>query len=363
VDPGRDKSVFVLDQAHLRGGDYDPSGHLVEGSFLPKYPRKYYHTTFQEAERAYMDSKVPLQTYLEKEKQLGYSLPEVIFMEDVPLDRVHVADKQPKLAEELDSLPPGNETISIYRRTTNREQMMEAIRHVPGLEEWYRRYEIKAKPREDEKPQGHPLLGGKSDSREVAQSAIQEQSTLPGEASRELDRAMKSPGTKAVLLVAGGSTETRVQNFFKGSPVTRVCLSSTTDRGELLARTVTETNGSPQWANGPLTEAMEQGKPLVLDGLESASREIVKLLRVVTRFGQLPLADRGLQSDGTFATVKAQEGFKLLGTFNPGGAAGIKELPGEVRDIFDVQVNLGGLPNLSPAQPASHETMARHSSL
>jgi len=343
VDPLKDKSVYVIDQAHMRGGaECGPSGHSVTEP-EPRYQRKYYHNSLQEAEKAYLDSKVPLQTYLEKEKQLGYSLPEVIFLEDVPLDHIHVAQNQPKLAEELEKLPQGEEKIFLFgnRRNLDRDKFLEIIRNIPGLGEHCKRYEIKAKHREDEQIKGSLATAGKSASHGAAPGTIPELSASLSEVSGELDRVLKSLGNKAVLIgsrvpVAG----TVVKDYFKGSDVKCVTLSSTTDRSDLLGRYVLDSKRSHQWVNGPLTDAMEQGKPLILEGLESASGVVIKLLGVLNKYGQLPLADKGQGSDGAFEFVKSENGFKLLATFNPCGHTEKKELPSEVQTIFDVQINL-----------------------
>ena len=64
-----------------------------------------------------------MQTYLENPEQFSFSLPEVIFVRDVPIEQVKVSEQQPKLEARLKELS-GPERLAL----------IETIGKTPGLE-------------------------------------------------------------------------------------------------------------------------------------------------------------------------------------------------------------------------------------
>ncbi len=128
VDPEKDK-VFVVDRGHIEGFLYDDKKGI---------PERYLHSTRKEGERAYMESKVSLKDYLSRAEEFGYSMPEIIISEDVPLERITISEQQPLLEEELKEY--GGE----YRRRRIRD-----IREIPELARWYKQYEGKLREMEE----------------------------------------------------------------------------------------------------------------------------------------------------------------------------------------------------------------------
>jgi len=85
TDPKKD-NVFVVDRAHIEGFLYDDKTGI---------PGKFLHISRKTAERALMQSKIPLSDFLAREQELQYSLPEVIFTGDVPFNRLSISSRQP----------------------------------------------------------------------------------------------------------------------------------------------------------------------------------------------------------------------------------------------------------------------------
>lgn len=122
IYPEVDK-IFVADRGHMQGYfNYERDG----------IPKRYSYNTLQEAERAYMKSKIPLAQYLLKAKRLKYSLPEVIILKElVPLERIKISKQQPRLEERLKKF--GKFHISYLR----------VIEASPELSDWYKKYREK----------------------------------------------------------------------------------------------------------------------------------------------------------------------------------------------------------------------------
>lgn len=124
VDPEKDK-VFVIDRGHIEGVLYENK----EG-----IPQKYLHASKRDGERAYMESKMSLKEYLERAKELGYSMPEVIITENFPLERISISEQQPLIEDEL------------KRYSGEFRQML--IRDIQGIPELFRWYENREHERE-----------------------------------------------------------------------------------------------------------------------------------------------------------------------------------------------------------------------
>jgi hypothetical protein len=93
--------------------------------FLFKLLKKYLHKTINEGERVYMESRIPLKEYLSKKEIFNFSLPEIIFHESIPVDKIHISNEQPFLEEEL-KISKGDD----------RERFMHRIEKVPELSDW-----------------------------------------------------------------------------------------------------------------------------------------------------------------------------------------------------------------------------------
>ncbi len=77
-----------------------------------------------DAERAYVDTKIPLLEYLENKDELQYKLPEVIITKTVPIQDVRLAEEQPKLVERLNWYRKGSGPYkSIKRRVAEIKEL------------------------------------------------------------------------------------------------------------------------------------------------------------------------------------------------------------------------------------------------
>ncbi|THH20578.1 hypothetical protein EW146_g790 [Bondarzewia mesenterica] len=89
-----------------------------------------------------------------------------------------------------------------------------------------------------------------------------------------------------------------------------------------------------EWCDGPLVEAMRHGDVLLLDEISLADDSVLERLNSVLEPGRtVVLAERG-GDDVDQSIVKAEPGFKLVATMNPGGDYGKKELSPALRNRF-----------------------------
>jgi hypothetical protein len=119
TDPEHDQ-VFVVDRGHVEGYLYR---HLLNT------PERYCYSDKRSAERQYMLSKTPLKDYLQKQTEFNYSLPDVIFPENVPLDRVSISTQQSLLEEQL----------GIFKGDV-RSSLINQIKQIPELDAWFESY-------------------------------------------------------------------------------------------------------------------------------------------------------------------------------------------------------------------------------
>jgi nitric oxide reductase NorQ protein len=82
------------------------------------------------------------------------------------------------------------------------------------------------------------------------------------------------------------------------------------------------------WIDGPMTLAVKQGAILYLDEVAEARPDIIVALHSLTDHR------RTLFIDKTGETVKADENFMLIATYNPGYQKGFKELKPSTRQRF-----------------------------
>lgn len=120
IDPNLDEA-YVVDRGYVEGRLY---GDEVE------IPNKYKIDQKKEAEQAYVESKVTMKEYLERKDELNFSLPEVVFHKVVPIEKISISHYQPVLEESL------NKYTGVFR-----DELIDQIRGIPELAEWYERYE------------------------------------------------------------------------------------------------------------------------------------------------------------------------------------------------------------------------------
>ena len=93
-----------------------------------------------------------------------------------------------------------------------------------------------------------------------------------------------------------------------------------------------------EWVNGPLVEAMVSGGMFLADEISLADDSVLERLNSVLEPERtLVLAEKGSSSDGKHLeteVVVANEKFCLIGTMNPGGDYGKKELSPAMRNRF-----------------------------
>jgi len=126
VNPEEDE-VFVVDRGHVEGVLHDDKKGI---------PEKYLHTSIATGERAYMETKIPLKEYLEQEKKLKYSLPEVVITEHFPLEKINISEHQPLLEKKLKDYDyDGNKKL--------KEMLIKEIEEIPELSSWYKKMKKK----------------------------------------------------------------------------------------------------------------------------------------------------------------------------------------------------------------------------
>lgn len=119
-----DKGAFILDWGHMES--------FLRGKNCPPTPPNYKHGTQEEAEKAYLESKVSLSDFLHDPKKYRLLVPEVAIMHNVPFDRIRICERQPIIERELAAKDH-------YAATVMRE--LEASE--PEPREWLARYKQK----------------------------------------------------------------------------------------------------------------------------------------------------------------------------------------------------------------------------
>ncbi len=124
INPKGDQ-VYVADRAHIEGALYEDKTGI---------PKKYLHESVKAGEETFMTSMVRLEEYLEHQSELAYSLPEVLILQHLPLERIRVSTKQPLIEEDLERLTSHEREYLINLITMGYAQK--------ELAEWRERYEI-----------------------------------------------------------------------------------------------------------------------------------------------------------------------------------------------------------------------------
>lgn len=118
-----DSNVFVIDRALLEGYLYADKTNI---------PAKYLFSDRNEAEGAYIKSKIPLHEYLQNKDAYNYSLPEVILTENVPFEKIKISEQQPLIEHDLREYKNAPAIM---------HSLMRDINSIPELTEWYKKHQ------------------------------------------------------------------------------------------------------------------------------------------------------------------------------------------------------------------------------
>lgn len=157
-----------------------------------------------------------------------------------------------------------------------------------------------------------------------------------------LKSAIKSRTPVMLIGETGVGKTTIVSQLAKeqGYTLIRLSLNDQVGREDLIGRYGLD-NGSTKWVDGALTEAMREGKWIVLDELNSARPEVLFALHALLDEERAIVVQ---EKDNE--RVEAHENFRLFGTINPVSYHGTKNLNQAFLSRF-VVVNVDVLP---PAQ-------------
>lgn len=90
-----------------------------------------------------------------------------------------------------------------------------------------------------------------------------------------------------------------------------------------------------EWVDGPLIKAMESGNMFLADEISLADDSVLERLNsLLEPERQLVLAERGMEDNSDIFVITAEENFHFIGTMNPGGDFGKKELSPALRNRF-----------------------------
>lgn len=90
-----------------------------------------------------------------------------------------------------------------------------------------------------------------------------------------------------------------------------------------------------EWVDGPLIKAMESGDMFLADEISLADDSVLERLNsLLEPERQLVLAERGVEENSDIVVITAEENFHFIGTMNPGGDFGKKELSPALRNRF-----------------------------
>lgn len=100
-----------------------------------------------------------------------------------------------------------------------------------------------------------------------------------------------------------------------------------TSATDLIGRYIIK-GSETEWIDGPMTRAVKEGAILYLDEVAEARPDIIVALHSLTDHR------RSLFIDKTGETIKADDSFMLVATYNPGYQKGFKELKPSTRQRF-----------------------------
>ncbi|EYB82690.1 hypothetical protein Y032_0353g3293 [Ancylostoma ceylanicum] len=137
---------------------------------------------------------------------------------------------------------------------------------------------------------------------------------------------------EAVLMVGetGGGKTSLAQAIGKGKLMSINC-HERTETADLLGRLRPRENGGFAWSDGIVISAMKAGSPLLIDEISLAEDSVLERLNPLFEEDRtLLLSDAGVEVHH----VRAEEGFQIIATMNPGGDYGKKELSKALRNRF-----------------------------
>lgn len=90
-----------------------------------------------------------------------------------------------------------------------------------------------------------------------------------------------------------------------------------------------------EWVDGPLIKAMETGNMFLADEISLADDSVLERLNsLLEPERQLVLPERGMEDNSDVVVITAAKNFHFVGTMNPGGDFGKKELSPALRNRF-----------------------------
>lgn len=90
-----------------------------------------------------------------------------------------------------------------------------------------------------------------------------------------------------------------------------------------------------EWVDGPLIKAMETGDMFLADEISLADDSVLERMNsLLEPERQLVLAERGMEENRDIVVITADKNFHFIGTMNPGGDFGKKELSPALRNRF-----------------------------
>ncbi|MBD81020.1 MAG: AAA family ATPase [Crocinitomicaceae bacterium] len=137
---------------------------------------------------------------------------------------------------------------------------------------------------------------------------------------------------KLPLLLKGptGTGKSRFVEFMADSldkKLYTVACHEETSATDLIGRYIIK-GSETVWIDGPMTRAVKEGAILYLDEVAEARPDIIVALHSLTDHR------RSLFIDKTGETIKAEDSFMLVATYNPGYQKGFKELKPSTRQRF-----------------------------
>ena len=137
---------------------------------------------------------------------------------------------------------------------------------------------------------------------------------------------------KLPLLLKGptGTGKSRFVEYMAhkmGKKLYTVACHEETSATDLIGRYIVK-GSETIWVDGPMTKAVKEGAMLYLDEVAEARPDIIVALHSLTDHR------RTLFIDKTGETVKADDCFMLIATYNPGYQKGFKELKPSTRQRF-----------------------------
>ncbi len=119
-----DLNIYVIDRGYME-------------NFLYKEGANDDNEGREIAENNYVKSKIRLSEYLKNKDKLKFILPEIIFTEKIPFEKISISKEQPLLEEEFMENIPKTATELIKLRERDKSTIR---REIPELSEWYTKF-------------------------------------------------------------------------------------------------------------------------------------------------------------------------------------------------------------------------------